>query len=96
MLFRSPKGALASAVFEGTVSAILNIPGQGQAVLVNHGEYFTVYAHLSVVLVEKGQVIRMNQHIGKVMTDDDGKAVLQFQIWEGQEKQNPQSWLRGR
>lgn len=92
----SPKGALASAVFEGTVSAILNIPGQGQAVLVNHGEYFTVYAHLSVVLVEKGQVIRMNQHIGKVMTDDDGKAVLQFQIWEGQEKQNPQSWLRSR
>jgi septal ring factor EnvC (AmiA/AmiB activator) len=92
----SPKGALASAVFEGTVSAILNIPGQGQAVLVNHGEYFTVYAHLSVVLVEKGQVLRMNQHIGKVMTDDDGKAVLQFQIWEGQEKQNPQSWLRGR
>ena len=92
----SPKGALASAVFEGTVSAILNIPGQGQAVLVNHGEYFTVYAHLSVVLVEKGQVIRMNQHIGKVMTDDDGKAVLQFQIWQGQEKQNPQSWLRDR
>jgi septal ring factor EnvC (AmiA/AmiB activator) len=92
----SPKGALASAVFEGTVSAILNIPGQGQAVLVNHGEYFTVYAHLSVVLVEKGQVLRMNQHIGKVMTDDDGKAVLQFQIWEGQEKQNPKSWLRGR
>jgi septal ring factor EnvC (AmiA/AmiB activator) len=92
----SPRGALASAVFEGTVSAILNIPGQGQAVLLNHGDFFTVYSHLSVVLVEKGQVIRMNQHIGKVMTDDDGKAVLQFQIWEGQEKQNPQSWLRGR
>ncbi len=92
----SPKGALASAVFEGTVSAILNIPGQGQAVLVNHGDFFTVYSHLSVVLVEKGQVIRMNQHIGKVMTDEDDKAVLQFQIWHGQEKQNPQSWLRGR
>ncbi|MFM7638574.1 MAG: murein hydrolase activator EnvC family protein [Bacteroidota bacterium] len=92
----SPRGALASAVFEGTVSAILNIPGQGQAVLVNHGDFFTVYSHLSVVLVEKGQVIRMNQHIGKVMTDEDDKAVLQFQIWHGQEKQNPQSWLRGR
>lgn len=92
----SPKGSLASAVFEGTVSAILNIPGQGQAVLVNHGDFFTVYSHLSVVLVEKGQVIRMNQHIGKVMTDEDGKAVLQFQVWHGQEKQNPQSWLRGR
>ena len=92
----SPRGALASAVFEGTVSAILNIPGQGQAVLLNHGDFFTVYSHLSVVLVEKGQVIRMNQHIGKVMTDDDGKAVLQFQVWHGQEKQNPQSWLKGK
>ena len=92
----SPKGSLASAVFEGTVSAILNIPGQGQAVLVNHGDFFTVYSHLSVVLVEKGQVIRMNQHIGKVMTDEDGKAILQFQVWHGQEKQNPESWLRGR
>jgi murein DD-endopeptidase MepM/ murein hydrolase activator NlpD len=49
-----------------------------------------------VVLVEKGQVIRMNQHIGKVMTDEDGKAVLQFQVWHGQEKQNPQSWLKGK
>lgn len=92
----SPRGALASAVFEGTVSAILNIPGQGQAVLLNHGDFFTVYSHLSVVLVEKGQVIRMNQHIGKVMTDEDGKAVLQFQVWHGQEKQNPQSWLKGK
>lgn len=92
----SPRGALASAVFEGTVSAILNIPGQGQAVLVNHGDFFTVYSHLSVVLIEKGQIIRMNQHIGKVMTDEEGKAVLQFQVWHGQEKQNPQSWLRGR
>jgi septal ring factor EnvC (AmiA/AmiB activator) len=92
----SPKGSLASAVFEGTVSAILNIPGQGQAVLVNHGDFFTVYSHLSVVWVEKGQVIRMNQHIGKVMTDEDGKAILQFQVWHGQEKQNPESWLRGR
>lgn len=92
----SPRGSFASAVFEGTVSAILNIPGQGQAVLVNHSDYFTVYSHLSVVLVEKGQVIRMKQHIGKVMTDEDGKSILQFQIWHGQDKQNPQSWLQGK
>jgi hypothetical protein len=30
------------------------------------------------------------------MTDEDGKAVLQFQVWHGQEKQNPQSWLKGK
>lgn len=92
----TPRGTLASSVFEGTVSAILNIPGQGQAVLINHGDYFTVFSRLSVVLVQKGQIIRVNQHIGKVMTDEDGKAILQFQIWAGQEKQNPQSWLKSR
>ncbi|MSP57452.1 MAG: hypothetical protein EXR17_01145 [Flavobacteriaceae bacterium] len=90
----SQKGAMASAVFEGTVSAILSIPGQGQAVLVNHGEYFTVYSRLSLVVVQKGQLIRTQQHLGKVMTDEEDKSVLQFQVWHGQEKQNPERWLR--
>ena len=31
-------GSKAKAVFKGSVSAILSIPGQGEAVLVNHGE----------------------------------------------------------
>ncbi len=90
----SQKGAMASAVFEGTVSAILSIPGQGQAVLVNHGEYFTVYSRLSLVVVQKGQLIRTQQHLGKVMTDEEGQSILQFQVWHGQEKQNPERWLR--
>ena len=94
----APKGTMVFASRSGHVIYATNkIAGYGNMVIVRHPDTFaTVYAHLSVVLVEKGQVIRMNQHIGKVMTDDDGKAVLQFQIWEGQEKQNPQSWLRGR
>ena len=92
----APRGSAVSAVFQGTVSAILNIPTQGIAVIVSHGEYFTVYSRLSMVFIEKGQIIRMGQHIGKLMTDDEGKAVLNFQVWYGQEKQNPQNWLRGR
>ena len=92
----APRGSAVSAVYQGTVSAILNIPTQGIAVIVSHGEYFTVYSRLSLVFVEKGQIIRIGQHIGKLMTDDEGKAVLNFQVWHGQEKQNPQNWLRGR
>ena len=92
----APRGTAVSAVYQGTVSAILNIPTQGIAVIVSHGEYFTVYSRLSMVFIEKGQIIRMGQHIGKLMTDDEGKAVLNFQVWHGQEKQNPQNWLRGR
>lgn len=86
----------ARAVFKGTVSAIINIPGQEKAVLVNHGEYFTVYSRLSEVYVSKGQNISAKQNLGKVWTDDEGKTVLQFQVWKGQEKQNPASWLAGK
>lgn len=90
----TPKNTTVKAVFKGTVSAILSIPGQGEAILINHGEYFTVYSRLSDVFVSKGQIISVGEKLGKVMTDDEDKNILQFQIWQGQEKQNPQSWLK--
>lgn len=90
------KDAIVKSVYKGTVSAILSIPGQGEAVLINHGEYFTVYSRLSEVFVSKGEIIGIGKGIGKVMTDDEGKFVLQFQVWLGQEKQNPQNWLKSK
>ena len=64
--------------------------------MVNHGAYFTVYSRLSDVFVQRGQIIAVGEKIGRVMTDDDDKNILQFQIWQGQEKQNPQNWLKSR
>jgi septal ring factor EnvC (AmiA/AmiB activator) len=90
------KGSNAKCVFKGTVSAILSIPGEGQAILVNHGEYFTVYSRLEEVFVHKGEQISVGTNLGKIMQDDEGKYILQFQLWEGQEKQNPQTWLKRR
>ena len=92
----SVSGAQARAVFKGVVSAVLSIPGQEQAVLVNHGEYFTVYANLGKVLVKKGDQIDTRQPVGIVFTDDDGKTELQFQVWQGQKVQNPAFWLLAR
>jgi len=90
------QGGEARTVFKGKVSAILTIPGQGQAVLVNHGEYFTVYTRLSKVYVAKGQELSSGTKLGQVMTDDEGRTILNFQVWQGQAKQNPASWIRGR
>ncbi|MDA0686672.1 MAG: peptidoglycan DD-metalloendopeptidase family protein [Bacteroidetes bacterium] len=89
-------GGEARCVFKGKVSAILTIPGQGQAVLVNHGEYFTVYTRLSKVYVAKGQELSSGTKLGQVMTDEEGRTILNFQVWLGQAKQNPASWIRGR
>ena len=89
-------GQSVKAIFKGTVSAILSIPGEGEAVLINHGDYFSVYSRMGSTSVSKGQKVALGDVLGKVMTDEDGKAVLQFQIWSGQEKQNPENWLKGR
>jgi septal ring factor EnvC (AmiA/AmiB activator) len=90
------EGSGARAVFKGTIAAIINIPGQEKAVLINHGEYFTVYSRLSEVYVSKGQTVSSKQSLGRVWTDEDGKTILQFQVWKGQVKQNPAGWLASR
>jgi septal ring factor EnvC (AmiA/AmiB activator) len=89
-------GSTARAVFKGTVSAILEIPGQEKAVLLNHGEYYTVYSRLSQVYVSRGQQVESKQALGTVWTDDESKTILQFQLWQGQSKLNPAGWLTSR
>ncbi len=86
-------GAAARAVFDGTVSNVFYIPGVGQNVLINHGEYFTVYTGLSGVSVGKGAAVRTKQVIGTVGTNDEGLPVLNFQVWKGQSKMNPAGWI---
>jgi septal ring factor EnvC (AmiA/AmiB activator) len=49
------RGAPVKAVFNGTVSQIVVLPGYNQCVLVNHGEYFTLYSKLKSVSVKAGQ-----------------------------------------
>lgn len=89
-------GSQVRSVFRGTVSAIIDIPGQEKAILINHGNYYTVYSRLSSVVVSRGMVISAKQNLGTVWTDGDGKTILQFQLWQGQAKQNPAGWLAPR
>jgi murein DD-endopeptidase MepM/ murein hydrolase activator NlpD len=68
----------------------------GTAVLVNHGDYYTVYARLSEVFVKQGQSLQLKEPIGRVLSDENGKTELHFEVWKNQEKQNPEHWLSNR
>jgi septal ring factor EnvC (AmiA/AmiB activator) len=82
------------AVFEGLVKAVAVVPGEMRyVVLIQHGEYFTVYAKLKEVSVSKGSIVRANQKIGIVNTDNKGTSEIQFQIWKNNQKLNPENWL---
>ena len=86
--------AIIRSVFKGNVSRIFIIKGEGKAVLINHGEYFTVYSGLKTVAVKLGDEVLTKEKIGTVLTESgEGKTELHFEIWQGYEKLDPSLWL---
>lgn len=81
------------AVFDGTVASIHVMPGYNQCVLVQHGDYFTLYCRLKTVSVKEGTKVKTGQVLGVVDTIG-GEDELHFELWKGQSPQNPESWLR--
>ena len=53
-------GVPVKAVFDGEVAAIHNY-GDGVAVVIRHGKYFTTYSNLSGVNVSKGATVKTGQ-----------------------------------
>ena len=82
------------AVFDGVVSRIFFIKGEGKAILLNHGEYFSVYSGLKEVSVKVGDKLLAKEEIGIVFTQElEEKTELHFEIWKGYDKQDPSKWL---
>lgn len=94
---KAEAGAPVRACFRGEVTAVVNIPGMQKTVIIRHGQYLTVYAHLDQTQVSKGQKIQTGQTIGRLhIRQEDGHSYLQFQLWKGTAKVNPLPWLAGR
>lgn len=81
-------------IFEGEVRKVAFIPTLGSTVIINHGEYLTVYAGLKEVFVKAGQKVTTNQEIGKVFSNTEGVSELRFQIFKNTTALDPQAWLR--
>ncbi|RUT70677.1 peptidase M23 [Flavobacterium cupreum] len=91
------QGANARAVFEGEVSSIMVLSPINRAVMIQHGDYFTVYQNLSQVFVNKGDKVNVKQSIGKVRTSGDtGKTIIKFLILQNTSNNNPEGWLQNR
>ncbi|MGM8360804.1 murein hydrolase activator EnvC family protein [Flavobacterium sp. ARAG 55.4] len=88
------EGANARAVFAGEVSRIWLITPVNKAVMIQHGDYFTVYQNLSSVNVSAGEKVSIKQNLGRIRTSGDtGKTVLKFILSQNTTYMNPQGWL---
>jgi len=89
-------GTTVKSVFDGEVTSVFNL-GDGMAVMISHGKYFSVYSNLSGVSVSKGAQVRTGQAIGRAGSDEEGGTSggsLLFMLQVGMNGTNPEPWLR--
>lgn len=86
-------GAAARAVFEGTVTSVFYIQDREWNIIINHGNYFTLYSHIDKVKVKKGDKVSTKQIIGSIHVNEEGESFINFQVWSGANKVNPELWI---
>lgn len=87
------KGTQVCSVFDGVVAQVIVMPGYNQCVLVQHGNYFTLYCKMKNLLVVQGDKVKTGQALGTIDTINS-QTQLHFEIWKGKNPQNPENWLR--
>lgn len=81
-------------VFKGKVLSILKFKGSNLTVLIQHGNYISVYKNLSKVYVNKGQDVESLDIIGQVFSNNsDSKSTLQFSIFNNTTALDPYLWI---
>ena len=91
------RGASARAVFGGEVTSVIVLSPVNKAVMIQHGDFFTVYQNLSSVNVSKGEKVSIKQSLGKVRTNGEtGKTIIKFLILQNTTYNNPEGWLSPR
>jgi murein DD-endopeptidase MepM/ murein hydrolase activator NlpD len=83
------------AAMQGTVLRLDNNPNLGNFIVIGHGEYQTLYAHLSAYSVKTGEKINQGQEIGKV--GDTGYTTgphLHFETFRNGNRINPLDLLK--
>lgn len=88
------KSNMGRSVFSGTVKRVIIIPGEGKAVMIQHGEYFSVYFYFKEVFVGAGDQVDTKQNIGVLINDDDdATSNMHLEIWKITTKLDPEQWI---
>ena len=86
--------AYARAIYAGEVTWCAQMNGN-YAVIIQHGNYRTVYSPLKSITVKQGDKVTAKQAIGIIYTDnnEDNKTELYFQLYKDRSILNPSLWL---
>jgi septal ring factor EnvC (AmiA/AmiB activator) len=94
IFLQTTAGTKARAVYKGEVTSCFMVGGT-YAVIIQHGNYRTVYSNLKSLSVKQGDKVETKQNIGTIYTDpeQDQKTELYFQIYKDRDILNPELWI---
>ena len=91
---RTSSDVEARTIFDGEVYSIIKSKNNTHTILIQHGNFFTVYKNLSEIYVKKGDRLNTKDSIGKIATDSlNGQTILSFSIFNNGVPQNPKLWI---
>ncbi len=91
---RTDASAVVRAIYEGKVAGVQFIPGHDYTVILQHGNYYTVYSNLSETNLSKGDRVKSKQVIGRVSSNAiTGASELHFELWHQKTRLNPAGWI---
>ena len=89
-------GVSVKSVFDGEVAGVYNM-GDGMAITIRHGKYFTTYSNLASVSVSKGATVSTGQSIGRAALSENGSGgQVDFILMIETKNVNPEPWFRSR
>ena len=84
----------ARTIFNGTVYRIISSKNGSKTILIQHGNFFTVYKNLSDIYVKKGDKVSTKQELGQIITNkNSGQTILSFSLFRDNKTENPLLWI---
>jgi len=84
----------ARSIFNGTVYRIISSKNGSKTLLIQHGNFFTVYKNLSDIFVKKGDKVLTKQELGQIITNKiSGQTILSFSLFRDNKTENPLLWI---
>jgi len=90
---QAKKGSKIKAVFDGKVEAIRERMGPGYRVMINHGDFFTVYEPVDNIAVKENEKVQINQILGTIVPNLEGTPEILFSIYKNDQILDPSKWL---
>jgi len=91
--------ATVRAVFDGVVTGVDFVPGYGTYLVIQHGDYLSVYSNFSSLFVSQGDEIEAGDILGRTGTREEPRgAGLFFAVFDKEQNTSvdPSGWLSRR